>query len=325
MNPALSVILLTTLIGVGQGLFTAVFASEVYSTLNILPKPDKSIYFMGSVFSMAFLALGLFASFFHLGHPERAWRAASQWRTSWLSREVIALPAALFFIFVYGFIHYFELNFVLFNIKSSLIIDLTLVIGSIAVVAILVLFLCTGMIYASIRFLQEWASPLTVINFTLFGMASGLCFSTVFAYIYIPNLTSVYAVWAIVFTMAAFFTRIASLIRNAKIKYKSTLKTAIGVKHSRITQRSQGFMGGSFNTREFFHGVSQVLLPKIKWIFIILVFPIPIALITWGIQHDQMMYYLLAFVVQYFGLLIERWFFFAQANHPQNLYYQTVG
>lgn len=325
MNPALSVIFLTTLIGVGQGLFTAVFASEVYSTLNILPKPDKSIYFMGSCISVAFLALGLLASFFHLGHPERAWRAASQWRTSWLSREVIALPLAMFFIAAYGLIHYFEFNVVLFNIKSSLIIDLTLAVGTIAVVAILALFLCTGMIYASIRFLQEWATPLTVINFTLFGMASGLCFSTVFAYIYIPNLTSIYAVWAIVFTVAAFFTRAASLIRNAKIKYRSTLKTAIGVKHSRITQRSQGFMGGSFNTREFFHGMSQTLMPNVKWIFLALVFPIPIALIVWGINKDMINFYLLAFVVQYCGLLIERWFFFAQANHPQNLYYQTVG
>ena len=33
---------------------------------------------------------------------------------------------------------------------------------------------------------------------------------------------------------------------------------------------------------------------------------------------------LAAFLLQYAGLLMERWFFFAQANHPQNLYYQTV-
>jgi len=31
-----------------------------------------------------------------------------------------------------------------------------------------------------------------------------------------------------------------------------------------------------------------------------------------------------AFVLQYLGLLGERWFFFAQARHPQNLYYQTI-
>jgi DMSO reductase anchor subunit len=31
-----------------------------------------------------------------------------------------------------------------------------------------------------------------------------------------------------------------------------------------------------------------------------------------------------AFLVQYLGLLAERWFFFAQANHPQNLYYQSI-
>jgi DMSO reductase anchor subunit len=33
---------------------------------------------------------------------------------------------------------------------------------------------------------------------------------------------------------------------------------------------------------------------------------------------------LLACAVQFAGLLAERWFFFAQANHPQNLYYQVI-
>ena len=31
-----------------------------------------------------------------------------------------------------------------------------------------------------------------------------------------------------------------------------------------------------------------------------------------------------AFAIQFLGLLAERWYFFAEANHPQNLYYQAI-
>lgn len=94
MHPAFSVIFLTTLIGVGQGLFLALYTGQVYSLANLLPAQDSTAFYgMGSLLSMIFLIAGLVASFFHLGHPERAWRAATQWRTSWLSREVIVLPA----------------------------------------------------------------------------------------------------------------------------------------------------------------------------------------------------------------------------------------
>ncbi|MGD8547478.1 MAG: dimethyl sulfoxide reductase anchor subunit, partial [Thiohalophilus sp.] len=92
MHPAFSVIFLTTLIGTGQGLFLALFSGQLYSAVNLLPAQSSSFYVTGSILAMLLLIGGLAASFFHLGHPERAWRAASQWRTSWLSREVIILP-----------------------------------------------------------------------------------------------------------------------------------------------------------------------------------------------------------------------------------------
>ncbi len=83
-------------------------------------------------------------------------------------------------------------------------------------------------------------------------------------------------------------------------------------------------MGGSFNTREFFHGKSAAFLKSIKWIFLVLVFPVPVLLLMLGLSSAAVATLALSFVVQYIGLLAERWFFFAQANHPQNLYYQTI-
>src|SRR5689334_8509420 len=93
MRPAFSVIFLTTLIGAGQGLFLAVYSAELAGALQLVAIPDGFFFVAGSSIAFALSALGLGASFLHLGHPERAWRAAAMWRTSWLSREVIALPA----------------------------------------------------------------------------------------------------------------------------------------------------------------------------------------------------------------------------------------
>ena len=73
MHPAFSVIFLTTLIGAGQGFFLALYTVQVYSTVGLLPAPSNSFYAAGSAISLALLAAGLIASFFHLGHPERAW------------------------------------------------------------------------------------------------------------------------------------------------------------------------------------------------------------------------------------------------------------
>jgi len=323
MHPAFSVIFLTTLIGTGQGLFLALFSSQTYTIVNLLPSQPGAYYALGGLVALAFLVAGLVASVFHLGHPERAWRAASQWRTSWLSREVIALPAVMALVFVYALVNWLELDADLYG--WGLPGQVALTVGSLGVAATLALFLCTGMIYAAIRFLQEWATPLTVVNYFLLGSASGFAFAAAYAAARAPEMVEFYAGWAITLTVVAFVTRATSLMRNARIKRVSNLQTAIGVRHPQVQQRSMGFMGGSYNTREYFHGRTLAFMKSVKWIFLVLVFPVPVGLMWAGLAQDSGMLLGLAFAVQYLGLLFERWFFFAQANHPQNLYYQVVG
>ena len=109
-----------------------------------------------------------------------------------------------------------------------------------------------------------------------------------------------------------------------RLKPKSTLQTAIGIKHPQIVQKTQGAMGGSFNTREFFHGQSAGRLANVKWVFLVTAFVIPSFLLLINLTQPSQSGLWLAFLVQFGGLLAERWFFFAQANHPQNLYYQSV-
>lgn len=326
MHPAFSVIFLTTLIGAGQGLFMALFWVEMYALAGLVPVQDPLFFAFGSALSLILLGLGLFASFFHLGRPERAWRTATKWRTSWLSREVIVLPAFMGAVFVYGVAHWADINPVLGTLPGDHPVLLTSVVGAAGVILALALFVSTAMIYAAVKFLQEWHSPLTVVNYTLLGMASGFTLATAHAAWIGNGLVPMLASWAIVLTLLGLSSRIASLIRNARIKPKSTLQTAIGIKHPRIVQKSQGFMGGSFNTREFFHHRSPRFVETVKWVFLVATFALPTLLLGVSLLMtvDATNLLLAAFLIQYLGLLAERWFFFAQANHPQNLYYQSV-
>ena len=325
MHPAFSVIFLTTLIGVGQGMFLALFTGQSYAAVKLVPTQDSAAFYgIGAIIALVFLIGGLIASVFHLGRPERAWRAATKWRTSWLSREVIVLPAVMALVFVYAVMHYFELDTVLYTSKAGTTLQLSLVVGTLGVIATFVLFICTGMIYAAVKFLQEWACSLTVINYLLLGTASGFTLTAAFASANAPELLGLYGNWAIIITVVAFITRGGSLIRNAHLKARSTIQTAIGIRHTKIQQKAMGMQGGSVNTRDFFHHKTVSFMKIIKWSFLVLVFPLPIILLSLGMASGNTGTLLGAFLIQYIGLIAERWFFFAQANHPQNLYYQTT-
>ncbi len=325
MNPAWSVIWLTTLIGAGQGLFLALFTVQSYALFGLLPAGAREgFYGGGSLVAVALLVAGLVASFFHLGRPERAWRSAAMWRTSWLSREVIVLPATMGAVALYGLVHATGFNPVLITLPSGMALDLSVALGIGGTLAAFALFVCTGMIYASVRFLREWATPLTVLNYTLLGGASGFTLAAAWAAQVQPDLTRFLAGWALVLTLLGAVGRGAALLRNARLKPTSTLQTAIGIKHPRIVQKTRGFMSGAFATREFFHGRSPGTLVSVKWGFLLAAFVLPVLLLAAGFGDGSAVLPALAFAVQLPGLLAERWFFFAQANHPQNLYYQAV-
>lgn len=299
MHPALSVLLLTTLIGAGQGFFIALFLVELLAAGTL----GSGFFVGGSAIVVVLCGLGLIASFFHLGHPERAWRAAAMWRTSWLSREVIALPAFMGAAFLYGVAHWGGFGH-------------TLALGLLGSLLAIVLFVCTAMIYAAVKVLKEWSHPLTVVNFTLLGCASGASLAAAYATLAAPALVVPLSQAAFSLIALSLFTRGAALVRNATLKPTSTLQSALGIRHPRIVQKSQGAMGGSFNTREFFHGKSALFVRGILIMLLFGGFIFPLILV--------LTVPVLAFVVQYAGLLAERWYFFAEAQHPQNLYYQTV-
>ena len=312
MRPAWSVILLTTLISAGQGLFLALFAVDAYDAAR--GQASLAPFFVAAAIlaSLVLVGAGLLASFFHLGHPERAWRSAAMWRTSWLSREVIALPLFMALVALYGALHWTG------RLQGALAV------GALAALACVALFVCTGMIYACIRFLAEWHTPLTVVNYILLGGASGFTLATLFSAFAAPALVGFYAAWALIITTLGLATRLWSLQRNARLKPMSSVQTAIGVKHPVVRQTSQGFTGSSFNTRDFFHGSSASKMRWTRRAFLLCAFVLPLALLMLALRQADVVLLAAAFGVQYFGLLAERWYFFAQANHPQNLYYQAI-
>ena len=305
MRPAWSVVFLTTLIGAAQGLVLALYGVE------LLGGESGRVFVAGAIAAIVLASLGLAASFFHLGRPERAWRTAAMWRTSWLSREVIALPAFMAATAAYGWAHH----------TGS---PATLAIGAAAAIACVALFVCTSQIYACVKFLQEWASPFTLPNFALMGCASGFLLAAALAAFHAPGWWRGLAWAALVLTAVALAVRIASLARNRRIRHKSTLQTAIGVNHPQVRQVSQGFTAGAFNTHEFFHGASAASMSRLEKAFVLVAFVAPMGLVAWTLLAERPASLPAAFLLQYAGLLLERWYFLADSRHPQNLYYQRI-
>lgn len=309
MKPAFSIIVFTTVAGAAQGA-AVVLAAATFAGVAPAAALAPMLWAL-----TAMLLVGLAASFFHLGHPLRAWRAVLMWRTSWMSREVIVLPA---FIAVIGA---WALAVSTGRTDPALMRWFALA----AVAGSLVLWYCTAMIYACIRFIQEWAHPLTIVNYVVLGLASGLVTCGALAVLAgeRPFAASL-AGWALAGTALAWFTRSLALRRNARLVPKSTPQSATGIRSPRVVQKSMGMTGGSFNTREFFHGAPAQVFGAAKVAFQVLAFGVPLVLLLWAAATGSGAAWLLALASQALGLLAERWFFFAQARHPQNIYYQTV-
>ena len=310
MRPQFSIIFFTTLAGMAQGLL-------FFLALINLEAPVFSAPFLSNLalpVSFILLTLGLIASFFHLGHPERAWRAAMMWRTSWLSREVIALPVVMLataLTFLY--------------IKSGIAPTW---LWAAVMISTLALWICTAKIYQCIRFIQEWSHPSTLSNFILLGLSSGgLLLEFLLLVWNEPNTPigiSLISVVNFIVLFLALNLKLWMWRRNQKLKPKSNLASATGIKGSHIRQTSMGFMGGSFNTREFFHHQTDQVINNIRKIILLLVYVGPMVLLAFNMDSPSISQVAIALAMHYVGLLAERWMFFAEANHPQNLYYQRV-
>ncbi len=158
MHPAYSVIFFTTASGAGYGLL---FWLSLAHLFGAMPGGRWLSFFVLAV-ALVLVTAGLLSSTFHLGHPERAHRAFSQWRSSWLSREGVAavvtyVPAGLL-----GLIW-------LFGIETGLVPLLALLSALGAIVTVY----CTGMIYGSLRTIRHWHHPYVPFIYLMLAAATG--------------------------------------------------------------------------------------------------------------------------------------------------------
>lgn len=157
MHPAPSIVFFTTASGAGYGLL---FWLGLLPTLGLMSlTPGLAIAAL--LLALALITAGLLSSTLHLGRPERAWRALSQWRSSWLSREGVAAlatyPPALL------------LGLALWRND----VGLALAAGLLSALGAVVTVWCTGMIYASLRTVRQWRHPLVPWGYLLFAAFSG--------------------------------------------------------------------------------------------------------------------------------------------------------
>ncbi|WP_108650312.1 dimethyl sulfoxide reductase anchor subunit family protein [Dongshaea marina] len=313
MKPAFSVLFLTTLIGVGQGLQLFIFV------LSIFDKQEYShhyFYVIGSLSALVLCLLGLIASVFHLGHPERAWRAILCWKTSWLSRECLCLPLFMLLTLLYGISLYLNLPYSLW-------------LGFAASVVALALFVCTSMIYACLKFIKQWSTPWTLVNFIIYGTTGGILTSWLCALCTLSNQqqkSDLFAILSGISLLLALSCFLLSLVRNQRPCAASTLQSATGISGSKVKLISRGFTASSFNLKEFFHGKSGRLVLAITWASTLLAFICPLLLVICVVLVDSISLRIailgLALISHYLGILAERWLFFACAEHPQNIYYR---
>ena len=310
MRPQLSIILFTTLVGMAQGLLF--FIALLNIEASVLSAPFLAI--LALPVSFILLTLSLVASFFHLGHPERAWRAAMMWRTSWLSREVIVLPAVMLLTAMTFF--FITAGMVPVWLWAALLIST------------LVLWICTAKIYQCIRFIQEWSHPSTLSNFILLGLTSGGLLLEFLLMLWndpsAPLGMGLISGANFILLFLALNLKLWIWRRNQQLKPKSNLASATGIKGNNIRQTSMGFMGGSFNTREFFHHQTDRVISNIRKIILLMAYIGPMILLAISMNSPSIIQIATALFMHYIGLLAERWMFFAEANHPQNLYYQRV-
>src|SRR5215475_14600926 len=160
MHPTFSIIFFTTVSGAG---FALLFLVGIGAPLGLLPS-DRWLGLTALAVAFILAAAGLASSAFHLGRPERAWRAFSQWRSSWLSREGVLsvltfLPTAAFGV-----------GWVLFGTTGGLVGLCGIFAAGLATATIY----CTGMIYASLKPIHQWHNSWVVPNYFALGLASGL-------------------------------------------------------------------------------------------------------------------------------------------------------
>ena len=288
MHPAPSIILFTALSGLGFGLMI---------WLGLAP-PSKTPWVMGvfSVMALGLAGIGLLASTFHLGHPERALKAFSQWRSSWLSREGVVSVATMGTFAAYGG---------LWVLTGERIVILGILASALAAVTVY----CTAMIYAQLKTVPRWNTPLTPLLFMTYALAGGALLGGKVTYSLIL-LAALGILQAIVWWQGD-----TALARSG-----SSMETATGLGHlGKVRLLESPHSGTNYLLTEMVYRIGRKHSRKLRGIALALVSVLPVVLgLVFEVKHMVAAILVLSHLA---GLLVARWLFFAEAEHVVGLYY----
>lgn len=287
MHPAPSVIIFTTFSGLGFGLL-------VFLGLG-MPAVTGWMAFVFFLIAYAMAVGGLMASTFHLGHPERALKAFTQWRSSWLSREGLAAVAALIIMALYG------MGLVFFDTRLTLL-------GWLGAALSLATVFTTSMIYAQLKSIPRWNMPLTPAMFLSYAFAGGALLS---GQVTAAVILMIIAGGIQVFTWLQGDKRLAASGTN--------MASATGLGGGGAVRAFEPpHTGTNYLLREFVHVVGRKHSRKLRLISLGLGVTLPVVLLLLPFSHILA---LVAVISHVAGVLVSRWLFFAEAEHVVGLYY----
>ncbi len=311
MHPAKSVIFFTTGSGAGYGMLIWL---AVLSLLGL--QPADSIYGLVA-FGIAFALVvgGLISSTFHLGHPERALRALSQWRSSWLSREGIAA------IVTFAPTGLFALAWVFLNENQSYAVGL----GIIGAAMSLITVYCTSMIYGSLKTIPAWFTKWTSIAYITFALMTGAVLLWFVAVIFGLPQANIIGLIALVFVGLGFIIKLKYWHTVDHAPATSTAESATGLgKLGKIALVEAPHSEDNYLLQEMGFRIARKHATKLRKIALVLGFIIPfvlIALAIYGFPQFQLLIAGVAVFSGIVGIVTERWLFFAEAKHVVTLYY----
>jgi DMSO reductase anchor subunit len=306
VHPAASIIVFTTLSGMGFGLVAAL-------GLGLLA-PGGGAVFWGSALAVALTGAGLSASLLHLGHPERAWRALSQWRSSWLSREGVLSLATLVIFAAYA--------------GARVFLDAAIwPLGWLAALLAALTVYATAMIYASLRTVAMWNRALTPACYLGFAAAGGTLLLALLAQIFGQRSAGA-EVAALLLLLAAWGLKLAWWRGAEATGYAgSTPESATGLGHiGRVRLFEAPHTSPNYLMREMVHVVGRRHAAKLRALALGLGAAVPGAALVLSLALDGSALLLLAGAIAHLaGLMAERWLFFAEARHTVALYYGHGG
>jgi DMSO reductase anchor subunit len=304
MHPAYSVILFTTASGAGYGLLA------LLGLVGVNHGQASSLWFglVSIVIALGLITIGLLSSTFHLGHPERAWRALSQWRSSWLSREGVAaiatyVPALAFGLVWTGLVA-----------APGWIAPL----GIITFLMAMVTVYCTGKIYSTLATIRAWNTHLTVPVYLAFSLATGAALLGGIASLF-GRFQNFQVILTVLLLAVAIALKFAYWRHIDTAKRTHTMGAATGL--GRIGQVSQWEVphtSANYVQTEMGYAVARKHAEKLRrFVFVLLALSLAAMLLSLGLSYVSIIAAGLALA----AAAVERWLFFAEAQHVSTLYY----